>query len=110
MSAARSHLFDTCDNESLWQKLRELSKESQRLVQENQTLQGRLAYLQTRAEQQAANAAAESNEVTRASREQVVRDLPKEAEEVRRTIESNSQQCQDLAKRSERVEQQMREW
>lgn len=109
-STARSRLFDTCDDESLWQQLRELNREGQRLVQENQGLQSRLAYLQSRAEQQAAKVDEESNEGTKASRQQMVKDLLKEADEVRRTMKANSVQCQELAKRSERIEQQMREW
>ncbi|MBL8810821.1 MAG: hypothetical protein JNM43_11640 [Planctomycetaceae bacterium] len=109
-STARSRLFDTCDDESLWQQLRELNREGQRLVLENQGLQSRLAYLQSRSEQQAAKVDEESNEVTKASRQQVVKDLLKEADEVCRTMKSNSVQCQELAKRSERIEQQMREW
>lgn len=109
-STARSRLFDTCDDETLWQQLRELNREGQRLIQENQGLQNRLAYLQTRADQQAAKVGEESNEVTKASRQQIVKDLLKEADEVRRTMKANSVQCQELAKRSERVEQQMREW
>lgn len=109
-STARSRLFHTCDDESLWQQLRELNREGQRLVQENQGLQSRLAYLQSRAEQQAAKVDEESNEVTKASRQQVVKDLLKEADEVRRMMKANSVQCQELAKRSERIEQQMREW
>ena len=94
-STARSRLFDTCDDESLWQKLRELSREGQRLVQENQGLQSRLAYLQTRAKQQAAKVDEESNAVTKASRQQMVKDLLKEAEEIRRTIKANSLLCQE---------------
>ena len=53
--------------------------------------------------------AAAANEVTRASRQQIVRDLVQEAAEVRPAIEPNSQQCQDLPKRSERIKQQMHE-
>lgn len=109
-STARSRLFDTCDDETLWQQLRELNREGQRLVQENQGLQRRLAYLQSRTEQQAAKVDGESNGVTKASRQQVVKDLLKEADEVRRTMKTSSVQCQELAKRSERIEQQMREW
>ena len=74
------------------------------------SLQSRLAYLQTRAKQQAAKVDEESNAVTKASRQQMVKDLLKEAEEIRRTIKANSLLCQELAKRSERIEQQMREW
>ena len=109
-SNARSRLFDTCDDESLWQQLRELNREGQRLVQENQGLQNRLAYLQSRAEQQAAKVDEETNAVTRASRQQIVKDLLKEADEVRQTMKANAQQNLELAKRSERIEQQMREW
>ncbi len=109
-STARSRLFDTCDDESLWQQLRELSREAQRLILENQGLQSRLAYLQTRAEQQAAKVDEESNAVTKASRQQMVKDLLKEAEDVRCTIKANSLQSFELAKRSERIERQMREW
>ena len=94
----------------MWQKLRELSREGQRLVQENQGLQSRLAYLQTRAKQQAAKVDEESNAVTKASRQQMVKDLLKEAEDVRCTIKANSLQSFELAKRSERIERQMREW
>jgi hypothetical protein len=96
------------------QQLRELNREGQRLVQENQGLQSRLAYLQSRAEQQAAKVDEESNEVTKASRQQMVKDLLKdllkETDDVRRTMKANSVQCQELAQRSERIEQQMREW
>lgn len=109
-STARSRLFDTCDDESLWQQLRELSREGQRLVQENQGLQSRLAYLQSRAEQQSAAADKETNEVTKSSRKQIAKDLLKEADELRRTMKANSLQSLELAKRSERTEQQMREW
>lgn len=109
-SRARQLLFDSCDDESLWQQLRELNREGQRLVQENQGLQNRLAYLESRAEQQAAKANEETNAVTRASRQQIVKDLLKEADEVRRTMKANSQQNLELAKRSEVIEQQMREW
>jgi hypothetical protein len=109
-STARSRLFDTCDDESLWQQLRELSREGQRLVQENQGLQSRLAYLQSRAEQQSAAADKETNEVTKASRKQIAKDLLKEADELRRTMKANSLQSLELAERSERIEQQMREW
>lgn len=75
-----------------------------------QGLQSRLAYLQSRAEQQAAKVDEKSNEVTKASRQQMVKDLLKETDDVRRTMKANSVQCQELAQRSERIKQQMREW
>ncbi len=102
-------MFETCDTGELKQKLMDLSREGQRLVQENQSLQGRLAYLRARAEQQAAKVDQETNDVTKASRKHMVKDLLKEAEEVRQQIKTNGLQCQELAKRSELVGQQMPE-
>jgi len=80
------------------------------MVQENQGLQCRLAYLQARTEHQAAKVDEETNDVTKASRKQMVNDLLKEAEDVRQQIKANGLHCQELAKRSELIEQQMREW
>jgi TATA-binding protein-associated factor Taf7 len=109
-SRARQLLFDSCDNEELWGHLRELSQESQRLMDENRDLQGRIAYFETRAQNRSLEIDRETNPVTRKSREEQVNSLLKEAEEVRQKIRANGRACADLTKRSEQIEQQMREW
>ena len=109
-SRARQLLFDSCDNEELWGHLREMSQESQRLMDENRDLQGRIAYFETRAQNRSLEIDRETNPVTRKSREEQVKSLLKEAEEVRQKIRSNDRACADLTKRSEQIEQQMREW
>lgn len=91
-------------------QLRELSQESQRLMDDNRDLQGRIAYFETREQNRSLEIDRETNPVTRKSREEQVKSLLKEAEEVRQKIRANDRACANLAKRSEQIEQQMRDW
>lgn len=109
-SKARQLLFDSCDNEELRTQLRELSQESQRLMGENGDLQSRIAYVATRAQNKSFEIDRETNPVTRKSREEQVKSLLKEAEEFRQKIRANDRTRADLTKRSEQIEQEMRDW
>ncbi len=73
-------------------------------------LQGRIAYFETRAQNRSFEIDRETHPVTWKSHEESVKSLLKEAEEVRQKIRANDRACADLTKRSEQLEQQMREW
>ncbi len=108
-SRTRQVLFDSCNNEVLWGQLQDLSQESQRLMDKNRDLLGRIAYFETRAQNRSLEIDRETNPVTRKFHEEQVKSLLKEVEEVRQKIRVNDRACADLTKRSEQIERQMRE-
>jgi|694.fasta_scaffold68453_1 chromosome segregation ATPase len=109
-SSASQKLFNTCEDPGLQEQLRQVGGELEELLNKNRELVSQISYLNTTADMERHRASNEATAESRDCRLERAEQLEKQAKSLEQQIKSNEKAQEELAKRLEAIEEQMRSW
>jgi hypothetical protein len=109
-SSASQKLFNTCEDPGLQEQLRQVSSEVEELLKKNRELVSQISYLNTTADMERHRASNEATAESRDCRLERAMNIENQAKALEQQMKSNEKAQEELGKRQEAIEEQMRSW